>query len=63
LVKWRKFATPKELGGWGLKNIHFFAQALAARSLWSLIDCETLWGCVMKSNDPDYFRHEMREKI
>jgi hypothetical protein len=33
LVKWSKLAKPKESEGWGLKNIHFFGQALAAKSL------------------------------
>ena len=31
LVSWKKMAKPKKVGGWGLKNIHLFKQALAAK--------------------------------
>jgi hypothetical protein len=30
LVKWSGIGTPKNLGGWGLKNIFHFTQSLAA---------------------------------
>jgi len=30
LVKWKKIAKPKEMGGWGLKNIGPFGKSLAA---------------------------------
>jgi hypothetical protein len=42
LVKWKNIAKPKEEGGWGLKNIHFFGNSLAAKSLWRVIKSEGL---------------------
>jgi hypothetical protein len=35
--------APKLLGGWGLKNIHFFSKALAAKIGWRLITTSSLW--------------------
>eukprot|EP01018_Ginkgo_biloba_P002298 Gb_28324 [translate_table: standard] len=43
LAKLQLIASPKGLGGWGLKNIHLFRQSLAAKSLWLLISKESLW--------------------
>jgi hypothetical protein len=42
-IKWETLATPKLLGGWGLKNIHNFSKALAAKVGWRLITTESLW--------------------
>jgi hypothetical protein len=36
-VRWDRIATPKSLGGWGLKNIFSFSKALAAKCTWRLI--------------------------
>eukprot|EP01018_Ginkgo_biloba_P039380 Gb_12932 [translate_table: standard] len=36
-VKWQRLAVPKALGGWRLKNIFLFSKALAAKSIWRLI--------------------------
>ena len=36
LVKWRVIALPKELGGWGVKNMELFCKSLAAKNLWRL---------------------------
>lgn len=47
MVKWRKLTKPKEDGGWGLKNIHLFRMALAAKSLWRLMHNEGLWREIM----------------
>jgi len=47
LVKWKKMAKPKVQGGWDLKNIFLFGQALATKSLWRLFKIEGLWGRVM----------------
>jgi hypothetical protein len=33
LVKWPRIAMPKDLGGWGIKNINWFSKSLAAKSL------------------------------
>jgi hypothetical protein len=48
LVKWLRVASPKEASGWGLKNIHVFSLALAAKTLWRLTYNERLWGKVME---------------
>jgi hypothetical protein len=44
LIKWSQFAMPKQLGGWGVKNIHWFTKELAAKSLWGLTQNSMLWG-------------------
>ena len=33
-VRWDRIARPKYLGGWGLKNIFFFAEALSTKGGW-----------------------------
>jgi hypothetical protein len=42
-VRWEKIATPKAMGGWGLKNIFLFSKALAAKGGWCLINTSSLW--------------------
>jgi hypothetical protein len=49
LVKWSCLAMPKELGGWGIKNIVWFCKLLVAKSLWRLIHNNMLWGRVLTS--------------
>jgi hypothetical protein len=48
LVKWNTLAKPKKDGGWGLKNIYLFGQALIAKSVWQTMFNEGLWGRNMK---------------
>lgn len=43
LVHWNIIVLPKELGGWRLKDIHPFAQALARKNLWHLAQGNSLW--------------------
>ena len=47
-VSWKMIVVPKGLGGWGLKNIFLFAQALAAKGGWRLIKTSSLWNHVIK---------------
>ena len=50
LVKWINIAQPKEIGGWGIKNLPLFTKALVDKSLWRLIqDTDSLWGRVVCS--------------
>ena len=50
LVKWINIAQPKEIGGWGIKNLPLFTKALEAKSLWRLIqNMDSLWGKVVCS--------------
>jgi hypothetical protein len=37
LAKWTRISKPKEAGGWELKNIFAFSQALPAKSLWRML--------------------------
>ena len=48
LVKWDRIVRPKELGGWGLKNLYVFNQALETKSLWRMFFNRGLCGKVMK---------------
>jgi hypothetical protein len=50
LIKEERLARPKVLGGWGLKNIHQFRKALAAKSMWRLIKCTGLFLCLIQSS-------------
>jgi hypothetical protein len=47
-VRWEKIATPKALGGWGLKNIFYFSKALAAKGGWCLLNTTSLWTKVIR---------------
>ena len=50
LVKWRVISLPKELGGWGIKNLDLFCKALAAKTMWRFFqNSESLWGRVILS--------------
>jgi hypothetical protein len=49
LTKWSTLATPKALGGWGIKYIRLFAKYLAGRNLWRLLVGNSLWIKVMHS--------------
>eukprot|EP00253_Pinus_taeda_P012292 PITA_12292 len=42
-IGWQKIAIPKKWGGWGLKDLPLFAQALAAKMSWALITSQNLW--------------------
>jgi hypothetical protein len=47
-IKWNSLALPKLMGGWGLKNIHCFSTALAAKTGWRLISSNNLWSKVIQ---------------
>jgi len=42
-VRWDRIGKHKKLGGWGIKDLHFFAKALAAKMGWKIIKSESLW--------------------
>ena len=49
LVKWPKIVLPKSRGGWGIKNLDLFCKALAAKSLWRLVENpDMLWGRTLR---------------
>jgi len=37
LCRWEHLENPKQLGGWGIQNIHLFNRALATNSLWRVL--------------------------
>jgi len=43
-VKWKRITQPKEIRGWGVKNVLFLTKILAAKILWILIHNKSLWG-------------------
>jgi hypothetical protein len=66
LANWKSIVAPKEMGGWGLKNIRLFARALAGRNLWRLTLGNTLWVRVLNSkyfpnlSISEWFREPMK---
>ena len=42
-VRWERISRPKAMGGWGIKNIFLFSEALAAKGGWRLIHADNLW--------------------
>lgn len=49
LVNWQSLARPNICGGWGIKNNHWFGEALSAKSLWRAIFGSMLWHQVISS--------------
>lgn len=43
LASWDLIAKPKALGGWGIRNLTWFGQALAIKSLWRALFGKGLW--------------------
>ena len=46
-TRWALVSTPKRWGGWGLKSLSEFAQALTAKQGWSLLKMDSLWAEVI----------------
>jgi hypothetical protein len=49
LASWSSIVVPKNLGGWGLKDIRPFARALAGQNIWRLSQGNSLWSRVLHS--------------
>jgi len=47
LARWEILAMPKNKGGWGIKNLSLFSQALRLKSLWRGLTANTFWGQVL----------------
>jgi hypothetical protein len=43
LTRWKKIGKPKKDGGWGIKNIYIFGQALSVKSLWICLMLPCIW--------------------
>jgi len=48
LCNWETIARPKKAGGWGLRNIFFLNNALAANTLWRGLTKVGIWHNVIK---------------
>jgi hypothetical protein len=48
LCKWEQISVPKRNGGWGLRNLLDFKQAMAANSLWRVLTSPSIWHRVIK---------------
>jgi hypothetical protein len=48
LCSWEVIAKPKLMGGWGIRNIYLFNNALAENSLWRVLVKEGVWNKVIK---------------
>jgi hypothetical protein len=59
LFKWTEIVAPKDLGGWGLKDILPFSRALAGHNIWCLTQGNSLWSTMMNSK---YFPNLSIEK-
>lgn len=46
-TRWSLVTTPKKWGGWGLKYLPAFSQALAAKQGWLLLKQDSLWAEVI----------------
>jgi len=59
LSNWKKITKPKKVGGWGIKNIIIFGQALTAKSLWICLMLLGLWCDVIMQK---YLKSKIVEK-
>ena len=47
LTCWKQLSWPKENGGWGIKNLHWFSIALRLKNFWMVLQNERLWHDVL----------------
>ena len=47
LVSWEHFSWPKDSGGWGIKNLHWFSIALRVKNFWMVLQNYGLWHQVL----------------
>jgi hypothetical protein len=43
----KTYSYPKNIRGWGLKDIHLFGHSLAAKSLWQMMTKDNLWSKII----------------
>jgi hypothetical protein len=48
LTKWQNITRPKKNGGWGIQNLYWFAQSLAAKSCWRGLFGKGFWNSILK---------------
>lgn len=53
MINWKTLASPKHLGGWGLKNSFHFRDVLASKSPWRCLFHKGLWSDVIQDK---YFK-------
>lgn len=49
LEAWQNLAIPKGYGGWGMKHIFWFEEALSVKSLWRALFNDSLWSDVIRN--------------
>ena len=52
LANWEIISNPREMGGWGFKNIIWFSYALSFNSLWRGLFGNGIWSEVIKDKYP-----------
>lgn len=48
MCSWQSLSWPKALGGWGLRNLEWFNEAMLTRSIWRAFTDEGLWSRVIR---------------
>lgn len=48
LSAWQHISLPKSIGGWGLKHLAWFVDALGAKTLWRALFGDTLWSDIIR---------------
>ena len=48
-MRWEHLSWPNDLGGWGIKNLHWFSIALRAKNFWMVLQNSGLWHQVLIS--------------
>jgi hypothetical protein len=43
LCNWEQIALPKSYGGWGIRNIFYFSNSLAANTFWRVLNGSGIW--------------------
>ena len=48
MIGWENRYLLKDLGGWGIKNLHWFNDALRMKIFWRGLTGNTLWSTILK---------------
>ena len=48
MARWSQIEKPKNKGGWGIRDLNLFNNALAAKSLWRALFHDGIWSVTMR---------------